>query len=72
MIGGKVPNADCVFPFVFKHAVYRKCTKAHATKLWCATEVDSDGNYLYGKWGYCDPWKCLNLPIFSVHRPRRK
>ena len=34
----------CVFPFKFKGVEYNACTYAGSDYLWCATEVDDDGD----------------------------
>ena len=49
-------SKDCIFPFKFKGKTYASCTKDHTTnnKAWCATEVDSTGTVIDGKWGDCD------------------
>merc|ERR1711976_559697 len=51
-----VESKDCIFPFKFKGKTYASCTKDHTTnnKAWCATEVDSTGTVIEGKWGDCD------------------
>ena len=52
--GGADPGSQCVFPFVYEEITYQKCTRAENNGVpWCATEVDSDMNYL--KWGNCGP-----------------
>ena len=49
------PEMDkmCIFPFNYKGRTYTDCTTkdAHGT-YWCATEVNSNGDY-YGRWGNC-------------------
>ena len=51
-----VERKDCIFPFKFKGKIYASCTKDHfaSGKAWCATEVDSTGTVVDGKWGECD------------------
>merc|ERR1711962_787202 len=48
---------SCVFPFKYKGHVYRACTVvtqyANLTP-WCATQVDSKGNLVGFKWGFCN------------------
>ena len=34
---------------------YTKCSKADAGVPWCATDVDSDGDVIHGKWADCNP-----------------
>ena len=51
----------CVFPFRFDPDGYHSergvlenyCIKSNHNKLWCATQVDKDGNYLDDQWGEC-------------------
>merc|ERR1712060_84531 len=43
----------CVFPFVYKDIKYEGCSAEDHINLWCATEVDSDGQAVDGKWGDC-------------------
>ena len=51
-----VEQIDCVFPFKFKGKTYASCTKDNTVSgnAWCATEVDSTGTVVDGKWGECD------------------
>ena len=44
-----------MFPFKYKGELYKKCTKENYDVLWCATEVDVNGNFIPGKWGKCGP-----------------
>eukprot|EP00928_Gymnodinium_smaydae_P073685 TRINITY_DN5683_c0_g3_i3.p1 TRINITY_DN5683_c0_g3~~TRINITY_DN5683_c0_g3_i3.p1 ORF type:complete len:252 (+),score=34.81 TRINITY_DN5683_c0_g3_i3:65-757(+) len=46
-------GASCVFPFRYGGVVYGACTRIGSTVPWCATEVDSAGAYVEGKWGLC-------------------
>ena len=34
----------CVFPFKYKDVEYNACTYVESEWLWCATEVDEDGD----------------------------
>ena len=43
----------CVFPFSYKGTVYERCITVDDVTPWCATEVDSFGYHVDGKWGYC-------------------
>ena len=53
-ISGPYPNQQCVFPFIYKHITYSKCTITDYNQLWCPTEVDAYGKYITGKWGNCN------------------
>jgi len=50
---GPEPNKPCVFPFNLNGITYSECTSVHHDKLWCSVEVDSNQNYIDGKWGNC-------------------
>ena len=58
--GGNV-GAECIFPFVFRGVVYKKCTRVGDAnnKLWCSTKVDDKGVHVNdeGYFGHCNP-KC--------------
>lgn len=45
----------CVFPFVYDGNDYDSCTSVDAAEgaVWCATQVDSNGTVLDGRWGDC-------------------
>lgn len=57
-IGGKVPNAPCVFPFTHRGKTYNSCTwdvsYVTGNRPWCSTSTDVNGNHLQGRWGNCD------------------
>jgi hypothetical protein len=46
----------CVFPFTFKGESYNNCTKDHSSNgaEWCATDVNDNGEVVFGEWGDCD------------------
>ena len=46
-------TTTCTLPFKYKGVRYSKCTRKDASKLWCATKIDSNGNYITNKWAYC-------------------
>ena len=51
-VGGNAHGACCKFPFIYKGAVYWRCTAQNAVKKWCSiTKVFA----LDRRWGYC-PW----------------
>merc|ERR1711990_1226884 len=50
----------CVFPFKFDGVEYNACTFASSENLWCATEVDDNGDMVPNRYGDCEPgsiWK---------------
>ena len=49
-------NKNCVFPFQYLDgSVHYECTDIEHHRLWCATEVDSEGKIIEenDKWGNC-------------------
>jgi len=44
----------CVFPFQYKDVEYNACTYVESEWLWCATEVDEDGDMVPNRYGDCD------------------
>lgn len=49
-VGGNAHGACCKFPFIYKGAVYWRCTAQNAVKKWCSvTKVFA----LDRRWGYC-------------------
>ena len=46
-------DSCCHFPFKYEGVTYNQCTKAKSARLWCATQVDADGEYI-GEWERCD------------------
>ena len=46
----------CIFPFKYEGQKFDRCTSVDTEdgSLWCATEVDKDGNVLDGRWGDCN------------------
>ena len=52
--GGPVVNALCVFPFRYKGVQYYTCPDVDDTEPWCATDVDTHGNFIQGFWGRCN------------------
>ena len=51
----KVNVQDCKFPFTYDGKRYNGCTTA-GTKYgpWCATKLDSKGNYVKDNWARCN------------------
>ena len=53
----KVPNENCVFPFVYKGVKHHNCVRGKLPntfgRYWCPTEVGSDGSFSEDKWGFC-------------------
>ena len=50
--GTTVTAEGCVFPFSYLGVTYLECTSAQASQAWCATSVNSNGNY--ETWQYCE------------------
>ena len=46
----------CVFPFQYDGTSYSACTTYdnEYDQLWCATEVDDNGDYIEDQWGNCN------------------
>ena len=47
----------CTFPFIYKGVLYSKCTRKDASKPWCATKTDGNGNYVANNWAFCGACK---------------
>lgn len=66
-VSGPKPDKPCIFPFKYDGKIFKTCTyydyDVGEDQAWCATKVDSSGNYIYGdtrqqeNWGNCGP-KC--------------
>lgn len=46
----------CIFPFKYEGETYNKCTDKYSEngKVWCATEVDEDGEVVRNTWEDCE------------------
>jgi alkaline phosphatase D len=53
--GDGVFQQECTLPFIYNGVKYEDCTDVDEDMPWCATAVDSVGNYFPGSWGYCLP-----------------
>merc|ERR1712168_1458665 len=56
---GNVYISKCKFPFKHNNRIYGGCTNidvpsGNTSLLFCATEVNSNGEMIDGKWGYCN------------------
>ena len=52
----KAANGNsCYFPFKYKGETHSKCSIADSESPWCATEVDSNGDAIRGRWADCNP-----------------
>lgn len=48
-------GAACVLPFIYEGKEVKRCHSDWKNpRPWCATEVDEQGYYIKGRWGYCD------------------
>lgn len=56
----------CVFPFKYGGQTFNRCTStdAAAGSVWCATQVDKNGEVIEGKWGDCN----LGCPGASMEK----
>ena len=54
---GLDPGKKCTFPFTYLGTKYHACTMldGDGVRSWCSTEVDAEGKYISGKWGFCEP-----------------
>ena len=53
-VSGPQAGEKCVFPFrLWDGTLQNYCITTDHDKLWCATEVDEEGNYVKGQWGEC-------------------
>ena len=56
---GSEANKECKFPFTFRGTEYNSCINgSRRRKHWCPTQLDENGTYVFGKWGYCDTKLC--------------
>ncbi len=53
--GTRVPE-PCVFPFIYRGALFRECTDIDGDQKWCSVEVDKNRIHVGGKrrWGNCN------------------
>ena len=60
---------NCVFPFTFAGRKHTTRTTIDGDSPWCATEVDSSGAFVQGKYEYCTDSSCpgLNPPAINVN-----
>ena len=56
---GSQANKECKFPFTFRGTEYNTCISGSRRRQpWCPTQLDANGAYVAGKWGYCDTTLC--------------
>ena len=65
--GCKTRPSECQFPFEYRGKTYHHCTDtliddgSETTResfRWCATQTDTNGRMVEGKWGVCDLETC--------------
>merc|ERR1711915_200654 len=57
-VSGAVPNAPCVFPFIYNYKKYYTCTTAGGFSTpWCSTQTRF-GKHVTGQWGDCNTSTC--------------
>merc|ERR1712154_450464 len=54
---GPQSGQSCVFPFRYNGVVYSTCTTEGQAQPWCATSVDTAGDFQDGQYGFC-PSSC--------------
>ena len=63
----KTRPSECQFPFEYRGKTYHHCTDtliddgSETTResfRWCATQTDTNGRMVEGKWGVCDLETC--------------
>ena len=60
-LSGSKPNQECKFPFTFRGIEHNTCISGSKRRQpWCATDLDENGAYKKGMWGYCDT---SNFPL---------
>jgi alkaline phosphatase D len=52
--GSGPPIRECIFPFIYGGQTYTECTWDDNDWEWCAYQVDSHGELVQDKWGYCE------------------
>ena len=58
-VSGSQANKECKFPFTFRGTEYNTCISGSRRRQpWCPTQLDANGAYVVGKWGYCDNNLC--------------
>ena len=63
-VGGNVPNAQCVFPFVFNGETYCECAELANGQPWCSTQTDEFGTHVTGTFGFCAE-QCPSRPMVT-------
>merc|ERR1712098_473748 len=53
----------CVFPFKLHGVEYNACTYVESEKLWCATEIEDNGDMVTNRYGDCDQYTNTNGKI---------
>merc|ERR1711874_150240 len=62
---GPQSGQACVFPFRYLGVVYTTCTTEGQAQPWCATSVDSAGDFQDGQYGFC-PSSCPSTGTTST------
>ena len=58
-ISGPKPNQECKFPFTFRGIEFNTCISGSKRRQpWCPTDLNENGAYKKGLWGYCDISTC--------------
>merc|ERR1712098_170613 len=51
--GGRVPDVECSFPFIWRGEVRNSCIISGRDAFWCPTKTTKDLNTIPSEWGYC-------------------
>ena len=57
---GPVKNTPCKFPFIYEGREHTLCTKQEWHEFWCATDTDTEGNFVDREWGECGE-NCIGM-----------
>ena len=57
---------NCVFPFLYGGRQHDTCTTIDGDNPWCATQVDSSGNFVNGAWEYCQDASCPGTSVTTT------
>ena len=69
---GPVPNATCIFPFMYNNASHETCIRSRHTpdKYVCPTRVNKYGSWYDKEWGYCGS-RCIPYGMIIISILRR-
>merc|ERR1711874_455598 len=65
---GPQSGQSCVFPFRYNGVVYTSCTTEGQAQPWCATSLDTAGDFQDGQYGFC-PSSCPSTGTTTTTTP---